>query len=162
MCLLLSAEPRIRECTSAQEYVRLGRVIVLDDWLSLPNGQPFPNDGAGRGLRHSIDTWLGAQAQVTPTPAPHLTVTLPDFAERIWFMANLIRSAKSGTAIPVVISFPMAASDVWTLHCLLCRQSLRFSSRRLPGGAEASSDGNVYRPTTSDYDLLPYKHLLPS
>ncbi|KAN0118727.1 hypothetical protein V8E52_004838 [Russula decolorans] len=51
---------RVRRCSSAQEYVRLGRALVRDDRLRLPNGQPTPNDGAGRGLKHGIDAWLAA------------------------------------------------------------------------------------------------------
>ena len=63
----LQSGHRVRECPSAQEYVRSGRALVLDDRLSLPNGQPIPNSGSGRGLKHGIDTWLAAQAPVNPT-----------------------------------------------------------------------------------------------
>ncbi len=53
---------RVHKCPSAQEYVCLGHALVLGDRLSLPNGQPISNDGAGWGLKHGIDTWLAAQA----------------------------------------------------------------------------------------------------
>ena len=45
----------------------MGHALVLEDRLSLPNGQPIPNDGAGRGLKHGIDTWLAAQSPIVPT-----------------------------------------------------------------------------------------------
>ena len=60
---------RIRECPSAQEYVRTGRALVMGDRLHLPNGQSIPNDGSGRGLKHSIDAWLATQPQDAPAPA---------------------------------------------------------------------------------------------
>ena len=41
----------------------------------LPNGQPIPNDGAGRGLKHSIDTWLAAQAKVAQAPTQQVFFT---------------------------------------------------------------------------------------
>ena len=49
---------RIRECLTAQEYVRTGRAIILGSpgRLHLPNGQLPPSDGTGRGIKHSIDT----------------------------------------------------------------------------------------------------------
>jgi hypothetical protein len=56
LCCAFCLQPghHVRECTSAQEYVRLGRALVLGDRLSLPNGQPIPNDGAGRRLNDKV------------------------------------------------------------------------------------------------------------
>lgn len=64
----LQPSHRIRECTGAQEYVRSGRVIVVDDKLSLPNGHPIPYDGTRRGLKYSIDAWYGTQGQADSVP----------------------------------------------------------------------------------------------
>ena len=66
---------RVRECPSAQEYVRTGRALILEDRLSLPNGQQIPNDGTGCRLKHGIDTWLTAQAQVNSTPIQQVSLT---------------------------------------------------------------------------------------
>ena len=55
---------RIQACPSTQEYVCTGHALVLEDQLSLPNGQPIPNDSAGHGLKHGIDTWLAAQSPI--------------------------------------------------------------------------------------------------
>ena len=62
----LQTNHRIRGCPVAKEYVRLGRALIVEDRLSLPNGQQIPNDGTGRGIKHSIDTWLAAQAPIVP------------------------------------------------------------------------------------------------
>lgn len=64
------------QCSIAQEYMRLGHTLVLGNRLCLPKGQQILNDGTGHGLRHGIDTWLAAQAQVAPTPAHHVTLDL--------------------------------------------------------------------------------------
>ena len=71
----LQSGHRIRECPSAQEYVRLGHALVLGDRLSLPNGQPIPNDGTGHGLKHGIDIWLTAHTQITPAPKQPIPFT---------------------------------------------------------------------------------------
>ena len=53
------------------EYVNTGQATVQNSCIHLPNGQPIPNDGSGRGLKHGIDTWLSANS-ATPeaTTAP--------------------------------------------------------------------------------------------
>ena len=66
---------RVRGCPTAKEYLGLGRVLVQGDRLYLPNGQPIPNDGSGRGLKHGIDTWFAAQAPVTPAPKQQVSFT---------------------------------------------------------------------------------------
>ena len=48
---------RIRECSIAQEYVRTGRAVVINDRIHLPNGQPIPNDLPGGTLQFKLDTW---------------------------------------------------------------------------------------------------------
>ena len=58
----------ICKCPSTQEYVRTGRTLVMGDRLHHPNGQSIPNDGSGRGLKHSIDAWLATQPQDAPAP----------------------------------------------------------------------------------------------
>ena len=60
---------RIRECKTAEEYVRSGRATVIGNRIHLPNGQPVPNDGTGRGIKASIDTWLASQSAPAPPPA---------------------------------------------------------------------------------------------
>jgi hypothetical protein len=57
----------VHVCPSAQEYVHTGRALILEDWLTLPNGQQIPNDGTGCRLKHGIDTWLVSQALAAPT-----------------------------------------------------------------------------------------------
>jgi hypothetical protein len=56
----------IRSCPGAMEYVNAGRAMVKNGRIHLLNGQPIPNDGSDRGLKHGIDTWLAAN--VAPTP----------------------------------------------------------------------------------------------
>jgi hypothetical protein len=55
-------------CPLAIEYVRTGHAKIIDDKMCLPNKQPIPNDGSGRGIKAGIDAWLTSQA--TPTPPP--------------------------------------------------------------------------------------------
>src|SRR5258707_12349959 len=50
------------------EYVKTGRATIQNSRVLLPNGQPIPNDCSGRGLKHSIDTWLAANAAPTSDP----------------------------------------------------------------------------------------------
>jgi hypothetical protein len=45
----------------AEEYVDSGRAVIVNHRIHLPNGQPVPNDGTGRGIKASIDNWLTAQ-----------------------------------------------------------------------------------------------------
>jgi hypothetical protein len=74
---------RIRECTTALEYVHAGRAAVVDDRIRLPNGDPVPNDGLGCGLKASIDAWLANQPPASQQnthpfprePPPHLTLS---------------------------------------------------------------------------------------
>jgi hypothetical protein len=65
----------IQECPSTQEYVHLGQALILEDQLSLLNGQPIPNDGTGQGLKHGIDSWLVTQTQAAPAPVTQVTFT---------------------------------------------------------------------------------------
>ena len=54
------------------EYVNTGQATVQNSCIHLPNGQPIPNDGSGRGLKHGIDTWLSANSatpEATTVPA---------------------------------------------------------------------------------------------
>lgn len=48
----------VRQCSIAKDYVQTNRTVVINDRLHLPNGQPIPNDGNGRGLKPAIDKWL--------------------------------------------------------------------------------------------------------
>jgi hypothetical protein len=72
---------RIRRCPIAEEYFNSGRVKIYNDRIYLPNGQPVPNDGSNRGLRHSIDAWLARQPSLStppPTrdPPPHTSFAI--------------------------------------------------------------------------------------
>jgi hypothetical protein len=60
---------QVRGCPAAEEYVRTGRALIQNDRLHLPNGQPIPNDGSGRGLKHAIDTWLAADSARPSEPS---------------------------------------------------------------------------------------------
>ena len=53
---------QVRGCPAAEEYVRTGRALIINECLHLPNKQPIPNDGSGRGLKSAIDTWLAANS----------------------------------------------------------------------------------------------------
>ncbi|KAH9080608.1 hypothetical protein EDB83DRAFT_998541 [Lactarius deliciosus] len=59
---IFCAEPghHVRQCSTAKYYTRTNRILILNDRLHLPNGQPIPNDGNGRGLKPAIDKWLAA------------------------------------------------------------------------------------------------------
>jgi len=58
----------VRECNTAEEYVRDGRATICNGRIHLPSGDPVPNDGAGRGLKASIDKWLAAHAPASSVP----------------------------------------------------------------------------------------------
>ncbi|KAH9065477.1 hypothetical protein EDB87DRAFT_1574608 [Lactarius vividus] len=45
----------VRQCSTARHYACTDRILILNDRLHLPNGQPIPNDGNGRGLKPAID-----------------------------------------------------------------------------------------------------------
>jgi type IV secretory pathway VirB10-like protein len=51
----------LHKCPAVEEYINTGRVIIRDNWIHLPNGQPVPNDGTGHGIKASIDNWLTVQ-----------------------------------------------------------------------------------------------------
>lgn len=46
------------QCSTANDYVRTGRIRITNYRLRLPNGEPIPNDGKGRGLKPAIDEWI--------------------------------------------------------------------------------------------------------
>ncbi|KAH9042193.1 hypothetical protein EDB85DRAFT_2139539 [Lactarius pseudohatsudake] len=66
---IFCAEPghHVRQCSTAKYYDYTNRILILNDRLHLPNGQPIPNDGNGRGLKPAIDKWLAANP-VRPAP----------------------------------------------------------------------------------------------
>ncbi len=75
-------EHRIRECPIAQEYVRTGRAVIVNDRIHLPNGQPIPSDTPGRNLQLKINSWIaGAMADAarnspfTRDSPPHATAS---------------------------------------------------------------------------------------
>lgn len=45
----------VRQYSTARHYACTDRILILNDRLHLPNGQPIPNDGNGRGLKPAID-----------------------------------------------------------------------------------------------------------
>jgi hypothetical protein len=59
----------LRGCPIAREYVESDRATIKNGRLHLPTGQPIPNDGSGRGLKHSIDSWIAANS-APPTYSP--------------------------------------------------------------------------------------------
>ncbi|KAI9429881.1 hypothetical protein H4582DRAFT_2088124 [Lactarius indigo] len=63
---------RIRECPIAQEYVRLGRAVVINDRIHLPNGQPIPNNVPGANLQTKINTWMARNMADTADPSPFI------------------------------------------------------------------------------------------
>jgi len=65
-CTLLGH--RLRECPTIREYLASGKALVINDRLYLANGQAIPNDGTGRGLKSSIDSWLAAQSASSTPP----------------------------------------------------------------------------------------------
>jgi hypothetical protein len=65
----------VRRCPLAQEYVNSGRASIINERIHLPNGQPIPNDGSSRGLKHGIDTWLAANSASTEPPPPSIQPT---------------------------------------------------------------------------------------
>jgi hypothetical protein len=74
---------RIRDCPGVKEYIDSGRALVKEDRLHLPDGGPIPNDGTGRGLRGSIDSWIARQyppVANTPVQATYLREAPPPAA----------------------------------------------------------------------------------
>jgi hypothetical protein len=53
----------------------MGHALILEDRLSLPNGQQIPNDGTGCRLKHGIDAWLATQTQTTLMPVQQVSFT---------------------------------------------------------------------------------------
>lgn len=53
----------VRSCHSAKDYVNSGRATLRNHRICLPTGEPIPNDGSGRGLKHAIDKWLAKHGQ---------------------------------------------------------------------------------------------------
>jgi len=75
-------EHRIQECLIAQEYVRTGQAVIVNDCIHLPNGQPIPSDTLGRNLQLKINSWIaGAMADAarnspfTHNSPPHATAS---------------------------------------------------------------------------------------
>ena len=73
---------RVRRCPIAEEYFDAGRISIINERIYLLNGQPVPNDGSNRGLRHSVDAWLARQPpsntslSFTRNPPPHKTFAI--------------------------------------------------------------------------------------
>jgi len=61
----------IRKCNLAEEYVRSGRASIRGGCIHLPNGNPVPNDGTGRGLQAGIDSWLAGRLTSTSATPPN-------------------------------------------------------------------------------------------
>ena len=73
----LNSAHRVRQCPIAEEYYNSGRVKIINERIHLPNGQPIPNDGSNRGLRHAIDTWSAQQSSsTTRDPPPHTSFAI--------------------------------------------------------------------------------------
>jgi hypothetical protein len=61
---------RIKDCPIAQDYIRTGRAVVINNRIHLHNGQPIPLTSVGRNLQEKIDAWLaGSSAAVPPHPS---------------------------------------------------------------------------------------------
>ena len=58
---------RIKECPIAQEYIRSGKAVVIENRIHLPNGQPIPTNITGRNLQARIDTWIAGTVAAAPT-----------------------------------------------------------------------------------------------
>ena len=79
---------RVRRCPIAEEYYDAGRITIINERIFLPNGQPVPNDGSNRGLRHSIDAWLARQSSSnTPStardPPPHASFAIQTHSQPV-------------------------------------------------------------------------------
>ena len=66
---------QLREFPTAQEYVRSGYALSWATCFTSPTASLFPNNGAGHGLKHTINAWFAAQSQVAPTPAQQVSFT---------------------------------------------------------------------------------------
>lgn len=66
---------QLREFPTAQEYVRSGYALSWATCFNSPTASLFPNNGAGHGLKHTINAWFAAQSQVVPTPAQQVSFT---------------------------------------------------------------------------------------
>ena len=71
---------QIRVCRAMEDYIRSGRATMVNNHLHLPNFQPIPYDGTGRGIKASLDTWLATQTMPMPAPAPPAAQTHIVFA----------------------------------------------------------------------------------
>ncbi|TDL13197.1 hypothetical protein BD410DRAFT_847214, partial [Rickenella mellea] len=62
----------MRECPTAQEYIRAGKVIKdARNRFVMPDSTPVPRAPIGKGFQYAIDTWHANRARDAP---PHMTV----------------------------------------------------------------------------------------
>ncbi|TDL14381.1 hypothetical protein BD410DRAFT_846086, partial [Rickenella mellea] len=62
----------MRECPTAQEYIRAGKVIKdARNRFVMPDSSPVPRAPIGKGLQYAIDAWHSNRARDAP---PHMTV----------------------------------------------------------------------------------------
>ena len=59
----------------AQEYIQSGKVVVINNWIHLPNGQPIRNNIFGRNLQAKIDAWISGTIVATSTHRPEASFT---------------------------------------------------------------------------------------
>ncbi|KAI9449119.1 hypothetical protein F5148DRAFT_1291798 [Russula earlei] len=65
---------------SAKTTATSGQVVIRNGRIHLPNGDPVPNDGTGRGLQSAIDLWLAVRSRThafVPTAQTTLVCDAP-------------------------------------------------------------------------------------
>ncbi|KAH9964920.1 hypothetical protein BC827DRAFT_1265610 [Russula dissimulans] len=76
--------------------------------LTLPNGDPIPNDGSGRGLKHAIDTWLAANSVIASDPPTSLLTLSPhDKPPHLAYSFEIVKQEAHMAQITDVMDEPM-------------------------------------------------------
>jgi hypothetical protein len=82
--------------------------VVRNNYLYLPNGNPIPNDGSGRSLKHAINTWLTANSMAASDPPTSLpTLTLRDKPPHLAYSFKIIKQEAHMAQITEVMEEPM-------------------------------------------------------
>jgi len=64
----------IHKCNLAKEYICSSHASIHGGHIHLPNGDPVPNDGTGRGIQAGIDSWLASRSTSTSVTPPSFAV----------------------------------------------------------------------------------------
>ena len=129
----------VKRCPAAEEYVRSGCATIRDGRIHLGNGQPIPNDGSGRGLKHAIDSWLagastqpGESSPVTAIQTPGAAALSRDPPPHGTFSFEAVQHSTDWEE-DSNSDFPFPDTDLYDLHeVLTAEEKRRTRASKLP------------------------------